>query len=190
MSKQLTDSCKTWGPLALRVVTGLIFVLAGYAKLQGIDGFATALAGVGYPIGLTLAWLVALTELVAGAMLVLGIQTRKAAIPLKVIIVFAVITKLFLGGFGGAAWNNVRYDLLLIAALSVLAGYGAGAWSLEKNSTKRITSTSTSKSAEKTPSKSASSAKKKPAKKASSKKKSSKSSKKKSSSKKKKSSKK
>jgi putative oxidoreductase len=170
MSINTKNSCASWGPLALRIVTGLIFVIAGFSKLQGIDGFAGALASSGYPATMFLAYLVAIVELVAGAMLVLGIQTQKAAIPLKVIIIFAVITKL-LGGFGGPGWNAVRYDLLLIAALTVLVGYGSGKWSAMAC----CSNSEDKKEAE---------SKKKPAKKSSSKKSSKKSSDKKSSSKK------
>lgn len=119
----------SWGPLALRVVVGLIFVMQGYSKLQDISGFAGMLETSGYPIALVLAWLVALVELVAGAMLVLGIYTRNASVPLKIVIVFAIITKL-LGGFGGAAWTNIQWDLLLLAALATLYSIGGGAWAL------------------------------------------------------------
>ncbi|MFT4250277.1 MAG: DoxX family protein [Candidatus Woesearchaeota archaeon] len=125
MSSQTLSKHASWGPLALRVIVGLIFVLQGYAKLQGIEGFAAALSASGYPIATFFAWLVALIELIAGAMLVLGIWTRQAAVPLKVVIVFAILTKL-LGGFGGAAWSNLQLDLLLLAALSTLVLLGGG----------------------------------------------------------------
>jgi putative oxidoreductase len=73
-----------WSPRmlsVLRIVTGLIFLAHGSAKLLGFpapaDGMATA------PPVLSLMWIGGLLELVGGALIVLGLFTRPTAFVLS-----------------------------------------------------------------------------------------------------------
>ena len=106
--EQLAD----YGDFLIRVVAGFIFLFAGYAKITGQVDFAGMLAGLGFPLAGFLAVLVAIAEIVGGAMLILGLWTYVASIALAVVIAFALVTVNLSNG-----WNEFRYPLLLLAVL-------------------------------------------------------------------------
>lgn len=71
----------------LRIAMGGFFLTHGYAKIFGIkDGvavmanFSESVRALGFPSPEIFAWLAALSELVGGALIVLGLWTRPAAI--------------------------------------------------------------------------------------------------------------
>ena len=71
-------------PLAFRLFLAPIFILAGMAKLSGIDGTAAWFGGLGIPAPTLMAYVAGLSELVGGILLVPGIAVRWAAIPLMI----------------------------------------------------------------------------------------------------------
>ncbi len=104
-----------YGDLLLRVVIGLIFIIAGYGKLfgaPGIEGFSGMLAGIGFPLAAALAVVIGIIELVGGLMLLVGLWTKIPATLLAIIMLVAVITVHLKNG-----WADFRYPLLLFAAL-------------------------------------------------------------------------
>ena len=101
-----------YGDFFIRIVAGLIFVFAGYSKLSGISNFEGMLAGIGFPAPGIFAIIVAIIELIGGAMLVLGLWTYIAAILLAVVMVFAILTVHVQDG-----WNGFKYPLLLFVVL-------------------------------------------------------------------------
>lgn len=101
-----------YGDLLIRVTAGLIFLIAGYAKLSGKVDFAAMLGGLGFPAAGFLATLVAVTEVIGGILLILGLWTYVAAIALAVVIVFAIFTVHWSDG-----WAGYRYPLLLLVVL-------------------------------------------------------------------------
>src|SRR3989338_5682302 len=64
------------GHTLLRVTLGLMFAIAGFNKVTGIEGVTGMLSGLGFPVPLLFAWILALSELVFGAIIFLGFQTR------------------------------------------------------------------------------------------------------------------
>ncbi len=66
--------------LAARVLLGALFLMAGLGKLGNVDGFAGYMASGGIPA--FLAWPVILFEILAGLALIIGFQTRIAALAL------------------------------------------------------------------------------------------------------------
>ena len=65
----------------LRVFTGLSLALAhGLGKVPPSAGFVDGVAGLGFPMPVVFAWAAALSELVGGALLALGLLTRPAAL--------------------------------------------------------------------------------------------------------------
>lgn len=70
-----------------RVFLGLLFLVAGLGKLGNVDGFAGYMAAGGIPV--FLAWPAVLFEILAGAAIIAGFQTRLAALALAV---FCVVT--------------------------------------------------------------------------------------------------
>jgi putative oxidoreductase len=66
--------------LAARILLGLLFVVAGLGKLGDVAGFGGYMATGGVPA--FLAWPVVLFEIIGGAALIVGFQTRIAALAL------------------------------------------------------------------------------------------------------------
>jgi putative oxidoreductase len=69
-------------PLALagRVLLATMFVLAGFSKIGGFDGTAGYIASVGLPFAELLTALTIVVEIGAGLALIVGFQTRIAAL--------------------------------------------------------------------------------------------------------------
>lgn len=105
-------------PLLLRIAVGLVFIIAGWGKLTGIDGTIGFFDNIGIPIPAFSAWLVAIVEFFGGIMVLLGLYTRIPAILLAIIMVVAIFTVKLGAGWGGDGWT---YDFLLfIMCISLL----------------------------------------------------------------------
>ena len=70
------------GPLVLRLVFGYFWFETGLAKVQNLDGFTARFVDWGIPFPAFSAALSAWTELIGGALLMLGLFTRLTAIPM------------------------------------------------------------------------------------------------------------
>ena len=114
---------KNLGLLLLRLTTGFIFLANGVMKLQNMDMVIGYFSSMGIPVFLT--WIVALAEVIFGAMVILGIFTRKAATVLGIIIVFAFILVHSKGDFGG-----MELAIALFGATFALASIGGGRYSV------------------------------------------------------------
>ncbi len=107
-SEQITK----FGGLAVRIVLGLIFVIAGFGKLMdGAQMFTGMLDGMGFPLAVVFAWLVTVIELVGGILLILGFWDKIVASLLAIIMLVA----LFMVHLG--SWNEAKYPLLLSVLL-------------------------------------------------------------------------
>ncbi|MDW8283246.1 MAG: DoxX family protein, partial [Myxococcales bacterium] len=80
-----------YGSLAARVALATIFVVSGLGKLAGPTGTAAYIASKGLPLPLALAIGAGVLELVAGAMLLVGLRTRIAALALAAFVVLATV---------------------------------------------------------------------------------------------------
>ena len=69
-------------PLLMRLFVGYFFFETGWAKLHNLDAFAERFAGWGIPYPAFNASLSAYTECIGGALIVVGLLTRLASIPL------------------------------------------------------------------------------------------------------------
>jgi len=83
MLKKLMLTTDSWGLLGLRLVTGAIFIAHGLPKFGfmgggGLEGLASWLGGMGVPLPMLNAILVASSETIGGAMLIVGFMTRFA----------------------------------------------------------------------------------------------------------------
>ena len=72
------DQLKTYSPLIARLLIGGFFLLAGVGKIGDITGTAGYIQSVGLP-GF-LAWPAAIFEILLGLALIVGFQTRIAAL--------------------------------------------------------------------------------------------------------------
>lgn len=114
--------------LVARILLGLLFVVAGFGKLGNVDGFGAYIASGGVPA--ILAWPVVLFEILGGLALIVGFQTRIAALALAA---FCVLSGL-LYHFDPAdqmQMTNLLKNLGLAGGYLALFVTGPGAWSLD-----------------------------------------------------------
>lgn len=120
-------------PLALllvRVVVGVVFLTSGWGKLQHLDGVTEFFRSLGIPFAEVQAPFVAGVELVGGALVLVGLGTRLASVPLFFTMVVAIVTAKWgdLEGLGSfVRLSEVDYAVLFV----VLFGFGAGPLSLD-----------------------------------------------------------
>ena len=122
------------GLLLLRFAVGGVMVAHGVQHVFGLwggvgmTGLRNALTGFGFRNVNVLAWVTALTELVGGAAVVLGLFTPLAAAGLLALMINAVLLKavngFFIAGPPGAASVELEVVLGLGAAALVLTGAG------------------------------------------------------------------
>jgi putative oxidoreductase len=113
-------------PLLSRLVIGGVFVNAGWNKLQNLERVTQFFAGLGLPFPELQAPFVASVELVCGALVLVGLATRLAALPLIGTMVVALATALApkLDGLQSALGLAETLYLVLLVQL-VLGGGGA-----------------------------------------------------------------
>ncbi len=137
MSARLTTGepsiqAQQWGIAILRVAIGVTFFMHGWQKLfqMGIPGVAGFFGQLGIPAPLAAATLVSVLELVGGILLIAGLFTRWASIPLALdMLVAAVLVHLPAGFF---APNGVELVFLLLGGSVALALAGPGAIALDR----------------------------------------------------------
>jgi putative oxidoreductase len=132
----------------VRVVVGLVFLTEGVLKfLYPGELGAGRFARIGIPAPEVMGPFVGVVEVLCGALIILGLFTRLAAVPLIIDISMAIVsTKLpmLLGhGFGGFAlaklprygflsmMHEARTDFAMLLCLVFLLSVGAGKWSAD-----------------------------------------------------------
>ena len=88
---RIADSIQWAGPLMLRIFFGYFWFETGLAKLQNLDGFATRFMHWGIPFPTFSAALSGATDMIGGALLIVGLFTRLAVIPMAVNMVVAIL---------------------------------------------------------------------------------------------------
>lgn len=116
--------------LLARLTLGLVFVESGWGKLGNLERVAGFFASLGLPAPAFQAHLVAFSEFGFGILVLAGLCTRLAALPLSAIMVVAIVTARSeeLSGFWGglsalAGFTEFLYLLLLVWL--IVAGPGA-----------------------------------------------------------------
>ena len=117
-------------PLLARVAVGYVFLMTGWGKLHALDQIIGYFRTLGIPYPELQAPFVATVELVCGGMILVGLFTRIAALPLIGTMVVATAT---------AQWPNVAsvegflglVEVLYVAFFVWLAIAGPGAISLD-----------------------------------------------------------
>ena len=79
------------GPLLMRIFFGYFWLETGWAKLQGIEGFTARFVQWGIPFPAFSAQVSAWTELIGGALIMVGLFTRLTAIPMIINMVVAIV---------------------------------------------------------------------------------------------------
>ncbi len=112
--------------LLIRIGVGIIFIVAGWGKLTGIEGAQAFFGDIGIPLAGVMAWVVAIVEFFGGIMVLAGIYIRVPAVLLAIIMVVAIFTVKLPDGF-----QALRLDLMLMLAALALALAGSGAYSVK-----------------------------------------------------------
>ena len=124
-------------PLALvgRFLLALMFVLAGISKIGGFAGTVGYMQSKGMPMASVLAVLTIALEIGGGMALIVGWQTRWAALALAL---FTLVASLIFHDFwamtGPAQMTNqlmFMKNMAVIGGMLVLAAFGPGAISLD-----------------------------------------------------------
>jgi putative oxidoreductase len=123
--------------ILIRLMVGVVFLSEGVQKFlfpgeQGVGRFIK----IGIPAPQALAPLVGAFEIVCGTLVVVGLLTRLAAIPLITIMLVAITTTkipiLLNKGFWAMA-HEARTDWSMLLGSIFLLIVGAGAWSVDNH---------------------------------------------------------
>ena len=121
----------------VRIALGAILIPHGMQKLfgafsgMGLEKNAALFDKIGYTPGMFWGTLVGCTELIAGALLVIGLFTRPAAFSIVIFMLNGVYFLSKTGGFFWTARGSEFSILILVAALFVLIR-GGGPWSVDR----------------------------------------------------------
>lgn len=112
--------------LLLRIGVGVIFIVAGWGKLTGIEGVQGFFGNVGIPLPGIMAWVVALVEFFGGIMVLFGAYTKIPYLLLAFIMLVAIFMVKLPDGFSG-----LRLDLMLFLTSIALFFIGNGNYSVD-----------------------------------------------------------
>jgi putative oxidoreductase len=128
-------SALSLGLLVLRLAVGLVFIAHGWNHIFGggkIAGTARWFDSLGMRPGIMHAWTASLTELGAGALLVVGLLTPLAGAGVVGVMLVAWITNHIKNGFFVfRPGEGYEYVMTLTFCGLALAATGAGKWSID-----------------------------------------------------------
>jgi putative oxidoreductase len=117
-----------YGPLPIRILAGIAFIIHGLPKLSNIAGTEQFFANmVGLPAAMALP--IGLLEVIGGIVLIIGVLTRIASILFIIEMIGSIITAKLSRGFVG----GYELDLLLLSIAVSLLLTGPGRLSVEWN---------------------------------------------------------
>lgn len=117
-------------PLLARIVLGVVFVQSGWGKLHDLPRVVDYFASLGIPAPQLQAPFVAGVELAGGALLLAGLFTRVASVPLAATMVVAIVTAKR-ADVASASDLFAIVEFLYLLLLGALAASGGGALSLD-----------------------------------------------------------
>ena len=134
--QRLLSTDAGWGPLALRLPIGIIFVAHGAQKLfgafggYGLEGTGQFMGSLGLSPGYLMALLAGSAEFFGGLALLFGVLVRPAAAALA----FAMLVAIFSAHIDKGLFmanNGYEFGLALLAAAVALLISGAGRLSVD-----------------------------------------------------------
>ena len=123
-----------WTVVPVRVMMGLILIVAGYAKLMNLGGTAGFFGQVGIPAREVMAAFIAGLELLGGLLLLVGFATRWVAI----LFVLEFLVIVFVVKLPRMGWDPTRIDMMMLAGALTLVLAGAGAASVDAMMARRL----------------------------------------------------
>ena len=135
-SSFLGPSSDARGIALIRMAVGLIFFTQGILKYIDPHMGVMRFARIGFPLPNFTAHLVGAFEIVCGSLVLAGLLTRLASIPLLIVILTAIMTTKLpeLTHQGQGFWfmvSDARTDFAMTMCLLFLIGVGGGPWSLD-----------------------------------------------------------
>lgn len=131
-----SNDVRPWAIPLIRSAVGLIFLTQGILKFIDPSLGVVRFTRIGFPHPYFTAHFVGVFEIICGALVLIGLFTRLAAIPLLIIISTAIastkIPELFRTNQG--FWymvSDARTDFAMLCCLIFLIASGAGSWSLD-----------------------------------------------------------
>jgi putative oxidoreductase len=122
--------------LAARLLLAFLFLFSGLSALGDIAGTTAYFSSLALPAPSLIAWATCLFELAAGILIVIGFQTRAAALLLAAFCIAAA----FIGHYGQGGGDPtlafmhsqaLMKDVAIAGGFLALAVAGAGAWSVD-----------------------------------------------------------
>ena len=117
--------------LIYRVFLAILFILAGWGKLNGLEGTAQYFGAIGLPMPSVTAVLVGLVEFVGGLAILIGFQTRIAAVVVALFTIGATLVA-HMDFAEGMNALMAQKNLAIAGGLLLLAVTGAGAYSVDR----------------------------------------------------------
>lgn len=117
--------------LISRVFLAILFILAGWGKLTGLEGTAQYFGAIGLPMPSVTAVLVGLIEFVGGLAILIGFQTRIAAVVVALFTIGATLVA-HMDFAEGMNALMAQKNLAIAGGLLLLAVTGAGAYSVDR----------------------------------------------------------
>lgn len=114
--------------LLLRIGVGLIFIIAGWGKLTGIEGVQGFFGNVGIPMASVMAWVVALVEFLGGILILIGYKVQIPGYLLAIVMLVAMFVIL---GREDSGFGSIRLELMLLLTSLALTMTGPGSYSLD-----------------------------------------------------------
>jgi putative oxidoreductase len=118
------------GPTVARLTIGIVFVQSGWGKLHDLEKVTGYFTELGIPAPAFQALLASNAELFCGGLVLLGLATRFAAVPLIITMCVAIRTALWDQVDGLASLVGLN-EFAYVALLVYLATEGAGPLSLD-----------------------------------------------------------
>jgi len=116
------------GSIILRITSGLAMSTHGYAKVFGgsMEKFTSGVSEMGFPMPEVFAWSAALSELVGGVCLALGLGTRISAFLIACTMGVAIFIR-----HAGDPFQRKELAILYLAVMIFFLLAGGGKWSVD-----------------------------------------------------------
>jgi putative oxidoreductase len=112
-------------PLVARITVGWVFVLSGWGKLHALPDIVEYFRTLGIPAPEIQAPFASGTELVCGALLLVGLASRFAAVPLMVVMTVAIMTaRIEELTSAGALFGFIEFTYIALLLWIAVAGPG------------------------------------------------------------------
>ena len=114
----------------LRLTLGLIFLQAGWGKFQNFENTVAFFASIHIPFPEINAILASTAEFVGGILLIIGLFTRLASLPLAFVMIVALLTA-HIGEIKSVSDLFSQTPWIYLLVLLAIAAFGAGKWSVD-----------------------------------------------------------